>query len=106
MNVKQKFKEVVKWLDTTKFLILNKNIAFSMAIKYSNGDYQCIGIGDGSDMSELILEQIYNLHKSATREISSEDFVKSVCDNYVKYKEYRDKFDNIGSVQTIRFGKE
>ena len=65
-------------LDTDKFDLLEKGIAFELIIKdKSNSSYLHTGIGLGDDMSELCLYSLLGIYRSACT-VSIEDYAESV----------------------------
>lgn len=81
---KSKIVEIFKRLDDEKFSLLKHGVAFEFVLKDKNsGQYMHTGIGDGQDMSQLILYSIVSLYtvleknNAFTQEVSIESF----CDN-------------------------
>lgn len=104
-SIKRDFKKTMAWLDGKKFAIYQKGIRFFIAAIYDDNDTQCVGMGTGGEMCELILEQLYNLQLAAVG-TTTEKFAESIKEQYIRYKEMRDKDDNFGMAIQIKDGEQ
>lgn len=96
-TLKRDLKATFKWLDANKFRLYQMGIHFMCTVNYGDGDTQTVGMATGGEMSVLILEQIYNMEKGAVG-VTTEQFIDSVRENYLRYKKARDRDDNYGTV--------
>lgn len=99
-TVKRDLKATIKWLDANKFRIFQKGIKFMCTVRYDDESAQSVGMGESNDMMLLILEQIYNMEQIA-QGVTTEQFAESIKQNYIMYKEHRDRMDNSGAVMRI-----
>lgn len=81
---KSKIVEIFKRLDDEKFSLLKHGVAFEFILKDKNSDqYMHTGIGNGQDMSQLILYSIVSLYTILEKNdgFSQEVSIESFCDN-------------------------
>lgn len=92
---KSKIVEIFKRLDDEKFSLLKHGVAFEFVLKdKDHNQYMHSGIGNGQDMTQLILYSIISLYtileknNAFTQEVSIESFCDSVRESVIKaYKE-------------------
>lgn len=102
---KSKIVEIFKRLDDEKFSLLKHGVAFEFVLKdKDHNQYMHSGIGNGQDMTQLILYSIISLYtilemnNAFTQEVSIESFCDNVKELAINaYKEnlfHLDKIDN------------
>ena len=92
---KSKLVEIFKRLDDEKFTLLPRGISFEMIVKdREHGQFMHTGIGDGGDMSQMVLYAIVSLYttvdraKAFTKPTTIESFCEDIKDKAIKaYKE-------------------
>ena len=88
---KSKIVEIFKRLDDEKFSLLQHNVAFEMIVKdRANEQYLHTGIGDGADMSQIILYSILSMYVTLKRNngfthpVTIEDFAENIKELAIK----------------------
>ena len=92
---KNYFNNIADKLDEEKFSLLGSGIAFQLVIYDKNTDgHRMIGIGDGGDMSLLVLIALRNLYEVAKQNnATAEEFIDSVKDGFLRFIESDFPFD-------------
>lgn len=92
-NIRREFKEVVKWLDSNKFLIYNKGIVFKLnATDAKNDDFYNVGMGSVEDMVGIMYEQMYDIFRLANSNGQTlESFAAEVASKFTAYAKWRDE---------------
>lgn len=106
MKYTDKLRYYADKLDQVKWNIFNEDeCAFCLAILNKDGTNRHIGIGNGEEMSELILLQIRNMYRGAADRTTPERFAESVKQSFLRYLEAFPGDNDEGSICNIRFNE-
>lgn len=106
---KSKIVEIFKRLDDEKFSLLKHGVAFEFVLKDKNsGQYMHTGIGDGQDMSQLILYSIVSLYTILEKNdgFSHEVIIEAFCDSVreLAVKAYKEDMFHLQEIDNTDLG--